>query len=332
MAMLALSRDDVALPPGTFDIRGWEVRTEPDDESAGRVEDLLVKPGGAPRYLVVALRHGDMGHLLVPLSRAWADPSRKVVWVSALTRDALAAMPRYGGDPSLVTPEMEARLLEEYRRGEPTTPDPPSPDAGLVRLGDLDEYRVAKGSADPRSWTVVGGDGDKMGTVVDLIVDRADLKTRYLDCDVNEDRLELERLDRHVLIPVEHARLDHDERRVVVAGLFGRDMGRYPMHTGLPLVEEAERELAAWYERPADTADRDNDWAERAARRFFGSPSRAARREGARSPAGSEPDEEPRRIPEGGAARVRLPEEGEVRIRVSGDDIVIERDRSGSDG
>lgn len=332
MAMLALSRDDVALPPETFDVRGWEVRTEPDDESAGRVEDLLVEPGGTPRYLVVALRHGDMGHLLVPLSRAWADASRKVVWVSALTRDALSAMPRYGGDPSTVSPEMEARLLEEYRRGRPTLPESPSPDARLVRLTQLDEHRVAKGSADPRGWTVVGGDGQKMGTVVDLLVDRAELKARYLDCDVNEDRLELDRIDRHVLIPAERARLDHDERRVVVDGLFGRDMGRYPVRTGLPLSEEAEREIAAWFQKSAEAGAGAGEWADRAARRFFGGASRASRREGEGPPASSAPDEASARVPEGGTARVRLPDRGEVRIRVSGDDILIERGKGESDG
>lgn len=326
MPLLALSHDEVALPPEAFDVRGWEVRTEPDDARVGRVEDLLLEPEGTPRYLVVALRHHDEGRLLIPLSRAWADASREVVWVSAFTEEGLRAMPRYAGDAAAVSPEVEERLLDEYRRGGHVQPSDDATDSRLVRLSAMDEHRVAKGSADPRGWAVVGGDGQKVGKVAELLVDRGAMKARYVDCDVDEDLLELERLDRHVLVPMERVRLDHDDHRVVVDGLFGRDVARYPVYTGLPLSEDAEREIGHWFERPAEGAPPGGDWADRSAKRFFGASRRAPRRgEDAASGAGAEPEPSAADLSRGGAARVRLPEHGEVRIRVSGDDIVIER-------
>ena len=54
-------------------------------------------------------------------------------------------------------------------------------------------------------------------------------------CAHSEKSLKLESIDRHVLIPVERARLDHKHKSVILDGLFGRDLSSYPVFTGLPL-------------------------------------------------------------------------------------------------
>src|SRR5690606_32024393 len=69
------------------------------------------------------------------------------------------------------------------------------------------------------------------------------------DCDVAEDRLSLEPLDRHILIPVEHSRLDRLKKRVVVDGIFSSDVSGYPVYGGLPLVGDVERRIEAIYDR-----------------------------------------------------------------------------------
>jgi len=48
-------------------------------------------------------------------------------------------------------------------------------------LRNLRKYRVADGDPDVRGWEVVGGDGRRIGSVNDLLVDTAEGKVRYLD-------------------------------------------------------------------------------------------------------------------------------------------------------
>src|SRR5688572_3050860 len=47
-------------------------------------------------------------------------------------------------------------------------------------ISDLSNYKVEEGDIDPRGWTVVGNDGNRIGTVEDLIVDTRAMKVRYL--------------------------------------------------------------------------------------------------------------------------------------------------------
>src|SRR5690606_8622274 len=113
----------------------------------------------------------------------------------------------------------------------------------LARLGDLEQFRVAAEDTDPRGWRVETGDGERIGEVDELIIDTVDMQARYLDCDVAEDRLSLEPLDRHILIPVEHSRLDRSKKRVVVDGIFASDVAHYPVYGGLPMASDIERSI-----------------------------------------------------------------------------------------
>ncbi|HWM92656.1 MAG TPA: PRC-barrel domain-containing protein [Thermoanaerobaculia bacterium] len=55
----------------------------------------------------------------------------------------------------------------------------------VTPLRNLRGYKVAEGDPDVRDWEVVGGDGRRIGTVNDLLVDEAAGKVRYLDIELD---------------------------------------------------------------------------------------------------------------------------------------------------
>lgn len=112
----------------------------------------------------------------------------------------------------------------------------------LVRLSDLDEHRVAKDHSDPRGWEVLSSEGRRVGKVVELLVDPDVLRARYLDVRVDEKELDMEPVDRHILLPLDHVRL-RDGKKVEVDRLTRSDLRDYPVYNGLPLKEEEERRL-----------------------------------------------------------------------------------------
>lgn len=326
-----------------FDVRGWEVRTTADGERVGKVDDLLIDDAGSPRYLDV-----DLGllkkHVLVPLAHARVDGQDDVVWVDGLTRGEFEDVPEYTRDPRVLSEDYERRLSEVYRGGTVAAARERDADVvrderesgdvrRLARLGDLKEYRVSKGDADPRGWDVLTGDGRKIGGVTELIVDQTTMEARYLDCDVDERKLELEPVDRHVLIPVEAARLDRGKKNVVVDGLFVKDVASLPIYPGLPLTGDVEHSI--------------RDAFRTGSRRTFGTePARELGRRDVEPGVDTTPERGPARwrerdddsldrfygarrgqetvLREGETAKLSNGEQ-EVRIRLSGEDIIIEK-------
>jgi PRC-barrel domain len=55
----------------------------------------------------------------------------------------------------------------------------------IAALRNLQGYKVADGDPDIRGWEVVGGDGRRIGTVNDLLVDTAESRVRYLDIELD---------------------------------------------------------------------------------------------------------------------------------------------------
>jgi hypothetical protein len=305
-------------------------------------------------------------HVLVPVRQARVDAAEDVGWVDNLTKDQFEDVPEYTGDARVVTAEYERSLSEAYLRARHTdreidrevVGDTAATGSGaqrLVRLGDLKEFRVAKGDTDPRGWTVVASDGHKIGEVSELLVDTRSLEARYIDCDVDEDKLGLEGVDRHVLVPIDAARLDRHKKNVVLDGVFAKDVGAIPVYGGLPLEERAEREVREAFrldERgdPRDSryaADARDIDARRDADMFYGAR-RDARRMAATDRA-ADADDRPGHIGDRAATGDRISdrevrvsgrdeavlregdeatlrdEDREIRIRLSGDDIVIEK-------
>ena len=54
----------------------------------------------------------------------------------------------------------------------------------LVRLSEHPDYFVAPGDPDPRGWAVLGTDGERAGTIVDLWFDRTEFNLRYFEVEL----------------------------------------------------------------------------------------------------------------------------------------------------
>jgi hypothetical protein len=115
----------------------------------------------------------------------------------------------------------------------------------VIPLAQLQGFRIANGALDMRLWQVHSGDGRWIGTVDELLVDTATMDVRYLDVEV--ENLLVTGRERHVLIPVGHARPDAKlSSTVVVDALSAQAVA------GLPTYERgaAVRSSVAEYTRP----------------------------------------------------------------------------------
>lgn len=90
--------------------------------------------------------------------------------------------------------------------------------ANLVRLEDMDDFRVADGSPDIRGWSVLTADGQRAGRVESLIVDLSAMQVRFLDVHLDRDSMHLQE-ERHVLVPIEQAQLDKGSDDVHLEGM-----------------------------------------------------------------------------------------------------------------
>lgn len=267
MALRPISRiDGFEFPPGSWDVRGWTVRTASDDKKVGRVDDMLLGGDGQLRYLDVDL--GFMKkHVLVPLDVAHADQEQEAVRVEGISKDRLEEAPEYAMEPETLDESYERRL-HTYFRGTSPGPTGSAPDVEeqqraravsaepedatqpleLRRMADLEkDYDV--GGDDPRGWKVVTGEGTTVGRVSELLVAPAEMKARFLDIAVDEDALNLEPVDRHVLLPSERVRLDHSSKKVVVGGLLAPDVADFPQYGGLPLTRGHARDIEDFFHR-----------------------------------------------------------------------------------
>ncbi|HEX6367555.1 MAG TPA: PRC-barrel domain-containing protein [Longimicrobium sp.] len=118
-------------------------------------------------------------------------------------------------------------------------------DSRVIPLAQLRGFRIANGAFDMRLWQVHSGDGRWIGNVDELLVDAATMEVRYLDVEV-ENLLATGR-ERHVLIPIDHARPDSERSStVVVDGLAARAVARLPTYDRGTVVRGTDAE----YVRP----------------------------------------------------------------------------------
>ncbi len=241
-------REDYTFPAGTFDVRGWEVRTMADEEKVGEVHDVLIDEARALRYLDVDV--GIFGkHVLLPVGRARVDVKETVVWVPGMTEDQFREIPEYPHDVRAVTRAYEGRLAAAYgmERQAPGVPPAGGVEAEevgrLASLRELEDFDVADEDPDPRGWEVIAADGRAIGSVHDLVVDTEAMKVRYLDCDVDEEALGLEKEDRHILVPIGYARLDEPNEKVIVDAITSADVRNLPAFDGLPVTRTYEERL-----------------------------------------------------------------------------------------
>jgi photosynthetic reaction center H subunit len=126
---------------------------------------------------------------------------------------------------------------------EPTSsPIPSAEGMHLRRLRDLTEFEVADGSPDVRGWAVRGGDGNKFGDVYELIVEEEALKVRYLDIELDAS-LNVNRHERHILIPVGVAALDEEGDNVFVPSLSKESVLDYPPYEEILITRDYEEAM-----------------------------------------------------------------------------------------
>lgn len=124
-----------------------------------------------------------------------------------------------------------------------------STENALYRLNELDDYKVANHSADIRGWEVKSRDGNSIGRVKDLVVDKVGQKVRYIDLELDEEyQVDSDNTDMHLLIPVGAARLDKDVDEVHVSRIMTIDeLNRYPRTMGSAISRDYEREVVNYH-------------------------------------------------------------------------------------
>ncbi len=126
----------------------------------------------------------------------------------------------------------------------------------LVRLKELDDYKVAEGEPDIRGWNVYTATGRELGDIDDLLVDTELGEVVMVDVDLKRD-------DRHTLAPIKAAWIDRDNRRVVLnTSMFDVDDAIPALsRRNEPIESESVRHFNERYERAygADGWDRDRD-------------------------------------------------------------------------
>jgi hypothetical protein len=121
----------------------------------------------------------------------------------------------------------------------------------VIPLAQLRGFRIANGAMDMRLWQVHSGDGRWIGTVDELLVDAVAGEVRYLDVEV--ENLLVTGRERHVLIPVAHARPDAERSgMLVVDTLTARAVRGLPTYHRDTVVQCGD----ARYARPFAAAER----------------------------------------------------------------------------
>ncbi|MBW3572020.1 MAG: PRC-barrel domain-containing protein [Gemmatimonadetes bacterium] len=116
-------------------------------------------------------------------------------------------------------------------------------DSPVIPLAQLRGHRIANGAVDMRLWQVHSDDGRPIGSVDELLVDAETMEVRYLDVEV--ENLVATGRERHVLIPVAHARPDAERSRtVVVDGLAAQAVACLPTYARGAAVRSTDDEYA----------------------------------------------------------------------------------------
>lgn len=201
-------------------------------EKIGTVSELLLdRRRGDVRFLAVNLGMFQK-HVLIPVEQM--EMNADVLVLRQWRREQLKALPAYQADSPL-TPE----VLEEMERAHPRFYGDQeriaalgSADSGrIVPLRDAKDFKLAKGDPDLRGWNVFGADGERVGTVADLLVDPAAMKIQYLNVDVLDDLFQLKE-DRHVLIPTDAVDLRERGQDIWVQNLSAAEVARLPAYIG----------------------------------------------------------------------------------------------------
>ncbi len=117
----------------------------------------------------------------------------------------------------------------------------------LGRLNELDDFKVADGYPDPRGWDVKTTDGQKVGTVDDLIVDTQQMRVRYMSVKIDRSLAQAARdaatpgdQADHTLLPIGSVQLDDAHDDVLVSGYTLEQVAGLPRYGGRTISREYE--------------------------------------------------------------------------------------------
>lgn len=130
----------------------------------------------------------------------------------------------------------------------------------IAPLRDLPDFKVAEGSPDVRGWDVKASDGQKVGEVHELMVDKTAGRVRYLDVEV--DKTVAGSKGQHVLIPIGAAQLGKSDEQVTVNGIASSQIGALPPYTRQALTRDYETQVLQVFgtSRPTGPAAQGRDF------------------------------------------------------------------------
>jgi sporulation protein YlmC with PRC-barrel domain len=113
------------------------------------------------------------------------------------------------------------------------------------RLYELDHsnFEIVKGEPDIRGWDLRYRNGEKIGSVEELILDTKAKKIRYMIVDLDENELRLEH--RKTIIPIGFAELDKQHDDVLIPNVSVDQLCRLPDYKRNSLSPELERSIAS---------------------------------------------------------------------------------------
>lgn len=230
----------------TKDFLGRDVM-DASGAKVGTIGDLLVdRRDGRIRYLDLNLGVLRKQHVLIPVNQLEWGKADFVL--GRWTESDVKTLPNYDPDRPLTD-----ELLEELGRSHPRfygdadAVPVAEGERRVLPMKEAKDFKLSGGAPDLRGWNVFGADGERVGTVTEMLVDPGEMKIRYLDVDILDDLFLLQD-DRHVLVPLEMVELKERGKDVWVARLRAEQVARLPAYTGGavdPLVEERVHEAFA---------------------------------------------------------------------------------------
>ena len=121
----------------------------------------------------------------------------------------------------------------------------------LYRLNELKDYKVASDDPDVRGWEIFDRDNERFGTIKELIVDPEKKKVRYLDVEPSSDLSSAG--NERLLIPIGVAKLDKDNKNVIVNEVDKDALTSFPLYTGDVVARDYEIDVVERFNRPEGT-------------------------------------------------------------------------------
>jgi photosynthetic reaction center H subunit len=172
-------------------------------------------------------------------------------------------------------------MREEHRHDHTQYPENDSTlrgntDPRLRRLSQLDDYEIADGDPDVRSWRVFDTEGNAVGKVHDLIIDMGAMEARYIDLELDESIARGEDDDdRHVLVPIGNARLSDDVDTVTLTSRRASDLATLPRYDHSVITRDRECELLGIERSTAQSGSEFYDQRDFDASQFWGARRRS---------------------------------------------------------